>query len=102
MGVSRAELQAVKLERQGETEEAAKFRARAEELRYEDPYTALQDELDEAVKNEVCMCVHVCACVLRQLGEVLVAVVLCLPCCFSLLCCFRFGVACRVFSVWLC
>lgn len=53
MGVSRAELQAVKLERQGETEEAAKFRARAEELRYEDPYTALQDQLDEAVKNEV-------------------------------------------------
>ena len=46
MGVSRAELQAVKLERQGETEEAAKFRARAEELRYEDPYTALQDQLD--------------------------------------------------------
>lgn len=54
MGVSRAELQAVKLERQGEVEEAAKFRARAEEMRYEDPYTALQDELDEAVKNEVC------------------------------------------------
>lgn len=53
MGVSRAEQQAVKLERQGETEEAAKFRARAEELRYEDPYTALQDQLDEAVKNEV-------------------------------------------------
>lgn len=53
MGVSRAEQQAMKLERQGETEEAAKFRARAEELRYEDPYTALQDQLDEAVKNEV-------------------------------------------------
>lgn len=53
MGVSRAELQAVKLERQGEVEEAAKFRARAEEMRYEDPYTALQDQLDEAVKNEV-------------------------------------------------
>eukprot|EP00752_Nemacystus_decipiens_P002499 g2348.t1 len=52
MGVSRAELQAVKLERQGDAEEAAKFRARAEELRYEDPYTALQDQLDEAVKNE--------------------------------------------------
>ncbi|CAM9325694.1 unnamed protein product [Pylaiella littoralis] len=52
MGVSRAELQAVKLERQGEVEEAAKFRARAQEMRYEDPYTALQDELDEAVKNE--------------------------------------------------
>lgn len=53
MGVSRAELQAVKLERQGDAEEAAKFRVRAEELRYEDPYTALQDQLDEAVKNEV-------------------------------------------------
>lgn len=55
MGVSRAELQAVKLERQGETEEAAKLRAHAQELRYEDPYTALQDQLDEAVKNEVCV-----------------------------------------------
>lgn len=53
MGVSRAELQAVKLERQGETEEAEKFRQRAKEMRYEDPYTALQDELDEAIKNEV-------------------------------------------------
>lgn len=57
MGVSRAELQAVKLERQGDAEEAAKFRARAEKMRYEDPYTALQDELDEAVKNEVGPCV---------------------------------------------
>lgn len=62
MGVSRAELQAVKLERQGDTEEAAKFRARAEELRYEDPYTALQDELDEAVKNEVGLGASCCAC----------------------------------------
>ncbi|CAN0233701.1 unnamed protein product [Ectocarpus fasciculatus] len=52
MGVSRAELQAVKLERQGEAEEAEKFRERAKEMRYEDPYTALQDELDEAIKNE--------------------------------------------------
>ncbi|CAM9109187.1 unnamed protein product [Ectocarpus sp. 4 AP-2014] len=52
MGVSRAELQAVKLERQGQTEEAEKFRQRAKEMRYEDPFTALQDELDEAIKNE--------------------------------------------------
>ena len=53
VAVSKAEANALKLERQGEVEEAAKLRAHANSMRYEDPYTALQDELDEAVKNEV-------------------------------------------------
>lgn len=53
VAVSKAEANAVKLERQGEVEEAAELRAHANSMRYEDPYTALQDQLDEAVKNEV-------------------------------------------------
>ena len=53
VAVSKAEANAVKLERQGEVEEAAELRAHAKSMRYEDPYTALQDQLDEAVKNEV-------------------------------------------------
>lgn len=53
MAVSRAESEAVRLERRGEVEEAAKLRKHADAMRYEDPYTALQDELDEAIKNEV-------------------------------------------------
>lgn len=53
MAVSRAEGEAFRVERHGETEEAAKIREQVKAMRYEDPYTALQDELDEAVKNEV-------------------------------------------------
>lgn len=53
VAVSRAEAKAVKLERQGEVEEAKELRAQANSMRYEDPYTTLQDQLDEAVKNEV-------------------------------------------------
>eukprot|EP00904_Undaria_pinnatifida_P011450 jgi/Undpi1/7435/HiC_scaffold_22.g09908.m1 len=52
VAVSRAEAKAVKLERQGEVEEAKELRAQANSMRYEDPYTTLQDQLDEAVKNE--------------------------------------------------
>lgn len=53
MAVARLEGEAMRLERQGEKEEAVNLRARANKMRYEDPYTALQDELDEAIKNEV-------------------------------------------------
>lgn len=53
MAVARLEGEATRLERQGEKEEAFNLRARANKMRYEDPYTALQDELDEAIKNEV-------------------------------------------------
>ena len=53
VAVSKIEAKALKLERQGEVEEAAELRAQANSMRYEDPYTALQDQLDEAVKNEV-------------------------------------------------
>lgn len=60
MAVSRAENEAVRLERQGELEEAAKLRKHADAMRYEDPYTALQDELDEAIKNEVIVDEIVC------------------------------------------
>ena len=54
MAVSRLEGEATRMERQGDREEALNLRDRARKMRYEDPYTALQDELDEAVEKEVC------------------------------------------------
>lgn len=53
MAVAKAEGEAVRMERAGKVEEAAAKRARAEELKREDPYTELQDQLDEAIKKEV-------------------------------------------------
>lgn len=52
MAVAKAEGEAVRLERAGKTEEAAAKRTRAEELKREDPYTDLQDQLDDAIKKE--------------------------------------------------
>lgn len=55
MAVSKAESEVARLTRAGKTEEAEVMRAHVDALKHEDPYTSLQEQLDEAVEKEVCI-----------------------------------------------
>lgn len=52
MAVARAENDVARLTRAGKLEEAEAMRAHVDALKHEDPYTALQEQLDEAVQKE--------------------------------------------------
>lgn len=61
MAVSKAESEVARLTRAGKTEEAEAMRAHVDALKHEDPYTSLQEQLDEAVAKEASFFFLACA-----------------------------------------